>query len=119
MPEELRKGMTFVPVERIEQVWQAAMGLRLDSKAVELAEARELLDEASDLISRARGKAAAVKRQVAEDGAREHDAAPNGRVAGRNGVGKAPKPAAPKRTPARSGEAKKTTAARGRSGRKR
>jgi ATP-dependent Lon protease len=30
VPEELRKGMTFVPVERVEQVWKAAMGLTLN-----------------------------------------------------------------------------------------
>ncbi len=30
VPEELRKGMTFVPVERVEQVWKAAMGLKLN-----------------------------------------------------------------------------------------
>ena len=71
VPEELRKDMTFVPVERVEQVWQAAMGLSLDSKAVELIEAGELIEEAGELISRARGKAAAVKRQVAADAARE------------------------------------------------
>jgi len=32
VPEELRKGMTFVPVERIEQVWKAAMGLSFDGR---------------------------------------------------------------------------------------
>ena len=32
VPEELRKGMTFVPVERVEQVWKAAMGLRLNGR---------------------------------------------------------------------------------------
>ena len=33
VPEELRKDMTFVPVDRVEQVWEAAMGLRLDERA--------------------------------------------------------------------------------------
>ena len=33
VPEELRKGMTFIPVDRVEQVWEAAMGLRLDERA--------------------------------------------------------------------------------------
>ncbi len=32
MPEELRKGMTFVPVERVEQVWKTAMGLKLNGR---------------------------------------------------------------------------------------
>jgi ATP-dependent Lon protease len=32
VPEELRKGMTFVPVERVEQVWKAAMGLTLNGR---------------------------------------------------------------------------------------
>jgi ATP-dependent Lon protease len=32
VPEELRKGMTFVPVERVEQVWKAAMGLKLNGR---------------------------------------------------------------------------------------
>jgi ATP-dependent Lon protease len=30
VPEHLRKDMRFVPVDRVEQVWRAAMGLRLD-----------------------------------------------------------------------------------------
>ncbi len=33
VPEELRKGMTFVPVDRVEQVWKAAMGLKLNGRA--------------------------------------------------------------------------------------
>ena len=32
VPEELRKGMTFVPVERVEQVWKAAMGLEMNGR---------------------------------------------------------------------------------------
>jgi predicted S18 family serine protease len=42
VPEELRQGMTFVPVERVEQVWEAAMGLRLDQRAAQLIEAGDL-----------------------------------------------------------------------------
>ena len=30
VPENLRKHMTFVPVDRVEQVWAAAMGLKLN-----------------------------------------------------------------------------------------
>ena len=135
MPENLRKDMTFVPVDRIDEVWKAAMGLKLDMKALDLAEARELLEEAGELIARAHGKAAAVKA-AATDGARPapkpaakpagrpRAAGGNGKGAGKSGVtpGKAatgPKPK-PRATPARpKGAAKKTTAARGRSGRKR
>jgi len=32
VPENLRKDMTFVPVDRVEQVWKAAMGLRLNGR---------------------------------------------------------------------------------------
>ena len=111
VPEELRKGMSFVPVDRVEQVWEAAMGLRIDGKTAELIEAGELIEEAGALLERARRK-----------------------TGDRNGAGKAPaepaalkKPAAQKaaaKKPARKapppkakGGAKKTTAARGRSGR--
>jgi ATP-dependent Lon protease len=31
VPEHLRKDMKFVPVDRVEQVWRAAMGLRLQN----------------------------------------------------------------------------------------
>ena len=68
VPEELRQGMTFVPVDRIEEVWKAAMGLKLDMKALDLAEARELLEEAGELIARAHGKAAAVKAATTDGG---------------------------------------------------
>jgi ATP-dependent Lon protease len=34
VPEELRQGMTFVPVERIEQVWKTAMGLEVNGRRV-------------------------------------------------------------------------------------
>ena len=57
MPEELRKDMTFVPVDRVEQVWEAAMGLRLDERAAELIEAGDLIEEAGELLERARRKA--------------------------------------------------------------
>ena len=30
MPEHLREDMTFVPADRVEQVWKAAMGLEID-----------------------------------------------------------------------------------------
>jgi ATP-dependent Lon protease len=32
VPENLRKEMTFIPVERVEQVWKAAMGLQIKRK---------------------------------------------------------------------------------------
>ena len=32
VPEHLRKKMKFVPVDRVEQVWAAAMGLRLNGR---------------------------------------------------------------------------------------
>jgi ATP-dependent Lon protease len=32
VPEELRQGMTFVPVDRVEQVWKTAMGLKVDGR---------------------------------------------------------------------------------------
>ena len=66
VPEELRKGMRFVPVDRVEQVWEAAMGLKLDGKSAELAEARELLEEAGELLQRVRGKAG--DRRAADNG---------------------------------------------------
>ena len=122
VPEELREGMTFVPVERIEEVWQTAMGLTLDAKAAELAEARELLEEASELISRAHGKAERVKATVSEDGTRRRAkpaAKAKARAESENGVAPGKAKPKPKATPAAKGGAKKTTAARGRSGRKR
>ena len=149
VPENLRKDMTFVPVDRIEQVWEAAMGLKLGGRRSEreIAEARELLEEAQELLEKARGKAA--KRTVAGAGSRATDHASKERAptrtAGTSGATKAPAkrrgaraparpsargrtrdagrpatPAGPKGARARQkGQAKKTTAARGRSGRKR
>ena len=32
VPEELRSGMRFIPVDRVEQVWEAAMGLRIERR---------------------------------------------------------------------------------------
>ena len=57
VPEELRKGMTFIPVDRVEQVWEAAMGLRLDERAAQLIEAGDLIEEAGELLEKARRKA--------------------------------------------------------------
>ena len=57
VPEELRKGMTFMPVDRVEQVWEAAMGLRLDERAAQLIEAGDLIEEAGELLEKARRKA--------------------------------------------------------------
>ena len=118
VPEELRQGMTFVPVDRIEEVWRTAMGLTLDQKALELAEARELLEEAGQLIARAHDKAAQVKEAAAADGAKRVAAPAAKKTArGRGRAGKAtPKPNAA--TLQAKGTAKKTTAARGRSARK-
>ena len=128
VPEELRKDMTFVPVDRVEQVWETAMGLKMDGKGAELAAANELLEEASELLQEARRKAgiraadaakaaAAGKRGRAGRRARRPTARAGAQEpAGRKPVRKAP--ARPKAAPAKTGgDAKKTTAARGRSGR--
>ena len=129
VPEELRKDMTFVPVDRVEQVWETAMGLKLDGKGAELAAANELLEEASELLEQARrkagiraadaAKAAAAGRRAAEtaDGDETAGGAARARkTGGRKPVRKAP--ARPKAAPAKTGgDAKKGTAARGRSGR--
>ncbi len=121
VPEELRKGMTFVPVDRVAQVWEAAMGLRLDGKGAELAEANDLLEEASELLQQARRKAgvhgaAAVESPAAKAPVRKAAAkkAPVRKAAAKKApaIAEAPPP------PAKGG-AKKTTAARGRGGRKR
>jgi len=116
VPEELRKGMTFVPVDRVEEVWEAAMGLRLDGRGAELAEANDLLEEASELLQLARRKAGV--RRGAEAEAVEADESPARKAPAR----KAPARKAPAKAkappPKAKGGAKKTTAARGRSGRK-
>ena len=129
VPEELRQGMTFVPVERVEQVWEAAMGLRLDERAAHLVEAGDLIEEAGELLEKARRKAAARAAGAdtpARPARRPAPKTPAGKArTKRRAPGKAArtpakgKPARPKATPAKPrGEAKKTTAARGRSGRK-
>ena len=126
VPEELRKGMTFVPVDRVEQVWQAAMGLSLDERAAELLEAGDLIEEAGELLEKARRKAGT--RGAADGGPAKSPVAGSkaGPKAARKPARKAParpaakgKAAPPKAAPAKpKGAAKKTTAARGRSGRK-
>ncbi|HEY5386730.1 MAG TPA: S16 family serine protease, partial [Thermoleophilia bacterium] len=130
VPEELRKGMTFVPVDRVEQVWEAAMGLRLDGKGAELAEANDLLEEASELLQQARRKTGARGLEAAENRAGKAAAktAPAKRAASRKApLKKAVAKKAPVKTavvrpkappPKAKGSAKKTTAARWRSGRK-
>jgi hypothetical protein len=116
VPEELRKGMTFVPVDRVEEVWEAAMGLRLDGRGAELAEANDLLEEAGELLQRARHKAGERR------GAEAEAAAASGAPAGKAPAKKAPARKAPAKAkappPRAKGGAKKTTAVRGRSGRK-
>ncbi len=140
--------MTFVPVERVEQVWEAAMGLKIDGErpGTEIAEAGDLLEEATELLAKARTRAAVkvaadkaaaaagvAKRaarggrtRASNDGAKPGAKEPKPALkAGAASDGKAPKPGAgaPKPAPSRrkggAGSAKKTTAARGRSGRKR
>ena len=153
VPEELRKGMTFIPVDRVEQVWEAAMGLRLDERAAQLIEAGDLIEEAGELLEKARrkagnrvaaaaaatadGKAAAGRKPAAKKPAAKAPAkaaakkpaarkpAARKPAAGKKAGPKAPPagpraaPAKPKAAPAKpKGGAKKTTAARGRSGRK-
>ena len=115
VPEELRKGMTFVPVDRVEQVWEAAMGLRLDGKAAELAEANDLLEEASELLQQARRKTGARGAEAAGSPVKKAPArkTPTKRAPAKKA---SIKPKAP--PPKAKGGAKKTTAARGRSGRK-
>jgi ATP-dependent Lon protease len=123
VPENLRADMTFVPVDRVEEVWEAAMGLRIDGRRPEreLAEATELLEEAQELLGKARTNAATKRAEAAKNSAPD--------PAARKRAAKVPakaksrrKPAAavkPKAAPARQkGQAKKATAARGRSGRK-
>jgi ATP-dependent Lon protease len=169
VPENLRADMTFVPVDRVEQVWEAAMGLTIDGRRAgrEITEAHELLEEAQGLLQKARAEAAAGRAAAARDGAAKAGAStppakkraraaakkggkapgragakkPSGRKPATAGAGKvagrkpvpakatAAEPASgagpaanakPKAAPTRpKGQVKKTTAARGRSGRKR
>ena len=105
VPEELRKGMTFVPVDRVEQVWEAAMGLRLDERAAQLIEAGDLIEEAGELLEKARRKAG--NRMVAEaDGRAAGDRRrprkkPAAQGAGAQGAGQAARPRARRRGPRR------------------
>ena len=101
VPEELRKGMTFVPVDRVEQVWEAAMGLRLDERAAQLIEAGDLIEEAGELLEKARrkagnrvvaeadGRAAATAREkpARKAPARKAPAKPGGQEQGRSAQG--------------------------------
>jgi len=51
VPENLRKDMTFVPVDRVEQVWKAAMGLRVGDgagRSTDVAGAEEVLPATKD-----------------------------------------------------------------------
>jgi len=125
VPEELRKGMTFVPVDRVEEVWEAAMGLRLDGRGAELAEANDLLEEAGELLQQARRKAGARRGDEAEAAAAARAPARKApatkapaRTAPAKKVPAKKVPAKPEAPPKAKGGAKKTTAARGRSGRK-
>ncbi len=129
VPENLRADMTFVPVDRVEQVWEAAMGLTIDGRRAgrEIAEAHELLEEAQELLGKARQNAADERAQPARPKAvAKAKAKAPARAAVRPKASAKPKlparpkaPVKPKAVPARQkGQAKKTTAARGRSGRK-
>ena len=132
VPENLRADMTFVPVDRVEQVWEAAMGLTIDGRRAgrEIAEAHELLEEAQELLGKARDQAAAERLEPAKGGAQrtaaKQKAVARPKAVARSKAAAKPKAVAkpkaavrPKAVPARQkGQAKKTTAARGRSGRK-
>ncbi len=102
VPEELRKGMRFVPVDRVEQVWEAAMGLRLEGRTRDLIEAGDLIEEAGELLERARRKAALGE---AEEAKRRP---PQRRPARKRPARTVAKPAAGR--PARSPEAAEKTA---------
>jgi ATP-dependent Lon protease len=75
VPEELRKGMRFVPVERVEQVWKAAMGLEMNGRrarrrpeavaAVPAAQAARPADERTDKNAAEPEAAASDKPAVA------------------------------------------------------
>ncbi len=88
VPEHLRKDMKFVPVDRVEQVWRAAMGLRIGNGAARPGEP-----------VKPAGRPAARRRKPA--------------------VPQAVPVAAPPRGPNAAADAKRGTAARGRSGRRR
>jgi predicted ATP-dependent protease len=121
VPEELREGMTFIPVDRVEQVWEAAMGLRLDERAAALVEAGDLIEEAGELLEKARRKAGDRVTAAADDAAKAKAARKPGRKAPAKPAAKRPaarKPAPAAKQAKPKGAAKKTTAARGRGGRK-
>jgi ATP-dependent Lon protease len=104
VPENLRQDMRFIPVDKVEEVWKAAMGLRLDGRTGRLRRGRtrtvpgaeEALEEAAKDVTGG-GRSGAGRSAPAPT-----DAAP---------------PAAGTSRPRRP-DAKKHTAARGRSGRK-
>ncbi len=111
VPENLRADMRFVPVDRVEQVWEAAMGLTLGGRAGrEIVEAHELLEEAQELLGKARKAAGDGGRT---GGGKAPAGAPPATRAGKRGRKPAAKPVVRQK-----GQAKKSTAARGRSGRK-
>jgi ATP-dependent Lon protease len=97
VPAELRKDMRFIPVERVEQVWDAAMGLHLDGRT---------RAPRADRGAAPAGKAKAGKAKAAKPAPRPAKAVP-----------RPARPAPPRK--AGPGAAKKATAARGRSGRSR
>ncbi len=111
VPEELRKGMTFIPVDRVEQVWEAAMGLRLDERAAQLIEAGDLIEEAGELLEKARRKAG---NRVAAAAAATADgkAAAARKPAAKKPAAKAPAKAAAKKPAARKPAARKPAAAK-------
>lgn len=47
VPEHLRKDMKFVPVDRVEQVWRVAMGLRIDGGQTRVRAGRQAATAAS------------------------------------------------------------------------
>jgi ATP-dependent Lon protease len=57
VPEHLRKDMKFIPVDRVEQVWRAAMGLRVGNGAARQKE--------TDVLAAAKRRKAATLPQAA------------------------------------------------------
>jgi len=121
VPENLRKDMRFIPVDKVEEVWQAAMGLRLNGRGKRPGGARraqgaeEALDEAA---KPAPGRGA---KPTAGRGAKPAGGVRGKLPKGSPGARQTPKsPPDPGRAPRGTGRgAKEHTAARGRSGRKR
>jgi ATP-dependent Lon protease len=125
VPEHLRAGMKFVPVDRVEQVWRAAMGLRLNGGRARLADA----DRTGEAMAVAGEQSTSRRRKPPRPPAtkaapRTTKAVPPSKpVSARPETpprGHPPKPAPPpKQTVSRkSADAKRGTAARGRSGRR-